>query len=116
MKRGTRVHKPRRGEQEPFARRYAEALKENERLRAECASRIEAVERKAGMKIDAACAERDGAETRERGAKETLAIHVLVHKDFARVAPVLRSRSFLRRLWWALRFAAWGVFRFEVSE
>jgi hypothetical protein len=116
MRRGTKVDKPRRGEQEPFARRYAEALKENERIRKTCASRIEAVERKAGVKIDTACAGRDWAIEQMEELDYRFKTYELLHKDFARVAPVLRSRSFLRRIWWALRFGAWGVFRFEVAE
>lgn len=114
MKRNTRVYKPSRGEQEPFARQLASTLKEGIRLRDECKARIESVERKAGEKIDAACAERDRALVGRADAVDALSSHVQLYRDFARVTPALRSRSVLRRLWWGVRFGLWGIFRYEV--
>lgn len=116
MKRATKVNKTDRGEQEPYSKQLARERKENARLRQECTERIAAVERKAGEKIDAACAARDVAIQDSYDVVGALARHEQLHTNFARVAPVLRSRSILRRLWWGLRFGLWGVFGYEVRD
>ena len=116
MKRATKVNKTDRGEQEPFSKQLTRERKESARLRLECTERVTAVERKAAEEIDMTHGERDDANLMCRDACDMLRSHEKLHRDFARVVPVLRSRSILRRLWWGLRFGLWGVFGYEVKE
>ena len=115
MKRATKVNKTDSGEQEPYSRQLTMARKENARLKVECAERIVAMERKADEKIDAACAERDTAIKAREGAVRRLEAHQDLYRDFARIAPVLRAKSILKRLWWGVRFGLWGVFGYEAT-
>ena len=113
MKRSTRVDKPNKGEQEPFSRQLANERKETRRLRDECAARIEAAKRKHAGELEAAYANLNAALEHCRAAIREHHDYVALREDFSRVAPVLRSKSRLRRLWWGLRFGLWGVFGFE---
>jgi hypothetical protein len=87
----TKADKPRRGEQEPFARKHAQVTLEMLRLRDECAARIEKMWREARAEVlrsSLMC----------RDACDSLRSHEALHRDFAAVVPVLRSKSILRRL------------------
>ena len=113
MKRNTQVAKPNRGEQEPFSRQLHLARKESLRLRIENSERIEGLKRKHARELDAAHENLNKALADYDRERVDFNQYRALHENFARVAPALRSRSFLRRLWWGIRFGLWGVFRFE---